>query len=466
MRKACSVFMTLLLVLGVFASLGSPTRAMQTETSATSAISIPDESGQPATTVTVDSILDPYEGYDSSSGPQRGFRFVMLALTVTNVSDHPLDFSQYGLYLADQDGFLVSPTYVYGRTDGIPDLPYNTIDPGASISGAVFFEIFGSATISHVLYSPDSSRFYLLASDAPAPDAGEDVPLIGQEGGTLATVTVSDLVEPYSDPTMGTSPQRGYHYAAVTITITNTGSRPFSIDSYAYLMVDSQGFASWPVSVYRTTEPDIPDLGYGDIAPGDSLTARAIYEIFNQAEPAYFVYANPGTQMILLTAFDGATEPPAVSAIPVGTPTIPGTTTTTPAASLEETGDCVGVRDWMAWMDERIGTLDEFELELETVEDVQNADLAELNRFLSAAEDLAAEIRDHETPAVAEPLRDAYLDLLTLTIDTAGDLIDARTSGGDIQAILDGIDEKVDTVSGTMFTAFSDLQTACPASIS
>ena len=172
MRKAFSALMALMLVAGFMIGVGTPARAKQAASAGTV---ISDASGNPVAEISVDSITDPFEGYDASSGPQRGFRFVMVTVTITNTGDQPYQGYSYGLSLVDQDGFLATPTYVYRTDMSVPDLVTDPIEPGASITGALFYQVLSDAEIASIVFQPDYTQFYLLASNGDAPEAGAPV---------------------------------------------------------------------------------------------------------------------------------------------------------------------------------------------------------------------------------------------------------------------------------------------------
>jgi Domain of unknown function (DUF4352) len=472
MLKAFSALMALMLVAGFAIGVGSPARAKQAASSGTV---ISNTSGNPVAEISVDSITDPFEGYDASSGPQRGFRFVMVTVTITNTGDQPYQGYSYGLSLIDQDGFLATPTYVYRTDMSVPDLVTDPIDPGASITGALFYQVLSDAEIASVVFQPDYSQFYLLASNGDVPEAGAPVTILGEEGGEAGSVTVSDITDPYTEVDPGYGAPRGYHYVAATITFENTSSRPISIDPSAFMLVDDQGFASGAAGAYRGDAPEVPDLAYADLAPGDTVTGIVTYQVFNEAAPSRIIYSSGGTQLVTLAVLDTETTVPAISDIPAGAAATPGAgnagatevagATEEATAIAEETGDCVGLRDWLTRIDDRSAQLDTFDISVDTVEDLQNADVDTLNSYVDALESMVSEQEGDAPPAIAEDLGNAYVDYLNLQLDALNDVIDAKDAGKDLQPIFDDYQTQLTDSSTALLDEYSKVADACPASV-
>jgi len=467
MRKAFTALLALMLIAGFVSQLGSPARARQASSSGTAVLG---NSGDPFATVSVDAIADPFEGYDASSAPPRGFRFVMLTVSITNDTDAPIEPSPYAVSVVDQDGFLAQSTYVYRTDTTVPDFPSDAIEPGATETGALFFQVLASSNVAEIVYMPDYRQLYVLASDVAAPDAGAPITILGEEGGELGTVTISDVTDPYEDIDPSYAPPRGYHYVAATVTFENTSSRPISVDPSMFVLVDGDGFAATPSGAYRGDAPEVPDFQYTDVAPGESLTGVVTYEVFNDAAPAQIYYSASGTQLVTLVVFDGAPEAPAIADIPAAAAATPGATTDTSAteeasAVAEETGDCVGVHDWLARLDERSSTLDQYDFTIETAADLENVDVDTLNNYL---DDLEATVQDQEAdtpPAAAQDLSDEYLSYLNLQIDAMNAIIDAKDSGGDLQQVFDEFQSKLTDASTSLFETYSALADDCPASV-
>ena len=116
--------------------------------------------------ISVAGVIDPFEDYDSSYPPQRGFRYVSVAIAFTNTGTRPVQLSSYSFSAIDHEGFYVGSSGIYRTpesTASIPDLPYDPVPAGSSVSGIVTFLMINGATLKEVIFSPQSDRRIRIA---------------------------------------------------------------------------------------------------------------------------------------------------------------------------------------------------------------------------------------------------------------------------------------------------------------
>jgi hypothetical protein len=140
---------------------------------------------------------------------------------------------------------------------------------------------------------------------APSPvvarqDAAAAVALIGPDGAEQATMTVDGLLEPFEDFDSGSEPERGMHYVLATITVENTGTADFIIDTYAFRLVDSDGFVASTTWVYRDDRDYAPDLDSTPIEPGSSVTGSVFFAVYDGATANVIAYNGPYTRWVIL----------------------------------------------------------------------------------------------------------------------------------------------------------------------
>src|SRR5215217_3804393 len=80
------------------------------------AVSVLGTEGTEVATVSVNDLIDPFQDYDPSSAPERGSRYVVVEVTVTNTGTRPLSVAPYDFYLVDTERFLANSTYLF-RSD-------------------------------------------------------------------------------------------------------------------------------------------------------------------------------------------------------------------------------------------------------------------------------------------------------------------------------------------------------------
>ena len=132
-----------------------------------STVSYIGEEGSELGTITISTYNDPYEDYDPSSPPERGSRFVEVGLTIENTGRRPFPFLSSGsVYLQDAEGFLYTTTFIYrseDQTQDHPDLAYDDVAAGESVTGYLYFSVFSDAEIVRIVHTDGYSRLVFLA---------------------------------------------------------------------------------------------------------------------------------------------------------------------------------------------------------------------------------------------------------------------------------------------------------------
>lgn len=160
---------------------------------------------------------------------------------------------------------------------------------------------------------------------------GTAVPIIGNDGTPIGSITVSNITDPFTGFDSSSAPQRGYHYALAEVTITNTGTTPMEVYPNYLMGIDSDGFvAQQPYVGY--TDTTLTPLEYTDaLAPGASVTGVIPYQLFGSTTLDRLVYAPTYDRQI--TALDLRTSP-----VVAGTPVSILNTSGAPMADVTVNG--------------------------------------------------------------------------------------------------------------------------------
>jgi len=100
--------------------------------------------------LTVHSVTDPVVPSDEFFGPDAGSRWVMVEVSITNVSDEPQDYGSYDFKVKDADNF----EYTAGFVDLERELSSGSLPPGDTVRGQVGFEVPVDAAIVRLIYDP------------------------------------------------------------------------------------------------------------------------------------------------------------------------------------------------------------------------------------------------------------------------------------------------------------------------
>jgi hypothetical protein len=98
--------------------------------------------------LTVHSVTDPYTTSDDFFAPEPGNRWVLLDVSLANVSDESQDYSSFDFTVRDADNFLHDATY----TDAPQELDFGSLLPGETIRGTVSFEVPEDAALRRLVF--------------------------------------------------------------------------------------------------------------------------------------------------------------------------------------------------------------------------------------------------------------------------------------------------------------------------
>ena len=175
-----------------------------------------------------------------------------------------------------------------------------------------------------------------------SPSIGTAVPFVGLEGGTLAEITIETVEDPFQDYDPNSVPQRAFHFVVLTISVENTGNRPFPFDPNAVAIQDGQGFLTRPIYLPRTeaSMAALPDYLPGEIAPGDTSSGALAFQVLNGAGLQNVVYLPASDRLVVLADLTSGTgaAPTADDAEDTDTDTDAGADAT-PAASADDDTD-------------------------------------------------------------------------------------------------------------------------------
>lgn len=285
-------------------------------------------------TVTVKQMEDPFTGFEPSSPPADGMRYVELQVVFEAADDQTFDAEPYQIALQDTQGFTWAPGYVPRPADApIPDFQGQTMSPGNRISGMIGFVVPDAAVIDHILYIPTSSRQIVLTDLVPGggPAAGTAVTYTDAKGSTASIVTT--IADPFTGFDPNYPPADGKRYVLLTTVFENTGALPFVANPYHVAIRDADGNLYQSANVPRSPDALPPLLESQTLSPGDRISGAIGFVVPAAATLAQVQYAPESSRFVqLVDLVDGQTLPPG----PTLTPAPVDSATPAPVASAGE----------------------------------------------------------------------------------------------------------------------------------
>lgn len=460
MRRVVSVAMSLLLMLSFVAGLHAPRTMAQETDPAGQAVTLTDAAGQPMLEMTVNSFTPDFQGYNNSYAPDRGFEYAHITVTVTNVGTAPFSPNTYSFQLIDTDGFVSDSAYVViDESQALPMLSSAPIGPGETVNGSVTFQVLAGTEAAAIGYSVSWDRLTLLAASDTMPVAGDTVEVLDNNARPMVSVTVDDWLDPLPDVDPSSQPNRGYHYAGAVLTIENVGGSAWTVDTYNFKMIDTDGYRNNGTSAWRTN-PEIPNLDYSDLATGDSVTGVLAFQAFNAAQPAFIVFES-GDQLTFVAAFPDAPVAPSLADIPtVDQIDLPVSTPADDATEddVEMSEDCLVIQ---GYIDEVSVLMDETAVADFSIDEAADLTADELIALQEAFEALQDGLADLDVPEAAQDFHDGFASLVDFMIVSFDDLIDTAEAGEDLTPLVDALLEEEDAFSGYL-EALMALYEQCP----
>jgi hypothetical protein len=440
------------------------------------AVVISDADGEPSLQIAVTELNDPDE---IVKGADRGFHIVSAQVVVNNPTDADIEFNSYAIQLIDGEGFLSSQTFISRDNDDYaarPDFSESTVPAGQSISGWLFFQVINGAESAWVVYTDSyiNQQFTVLANLQGTELAdGDPITFYNTDAEEAGTITVDEIIMDFQKVDSSVDVERGTTAVAINVTVENTGTTDLANVPTFYL-VDDFGFQYYQTYSFRdTSTTEYPDLPSDPPAAGESISGVVLFNIAKGAEVSYilaqpdytqlYIVAQPGEGSIV--SGDTLTPVPVATTDDSGddTGTVDDEPTEDTGTTGEETGDCVGVNDWVNAVTDELSVFDEIDALNGSLAD---ADPGELHDAADQMHDTANNIADLDTPDVAQDTSDVLVDFIDNYADLIDEAADRLDNGDDPQDIEDDLSNNTEFFDGftQVSNAVDDLSQTCPDS--
>jgi len=149
------------------------------------------------------------------------------------------------------------------------------------------------------------------ASRVAAQDEGVAVPIADEEGTAVGSITVNEVVDPFTDFDPAYPPEEGSRYVAVNIAFDADAGNRFEIAPYTIVLQDDAGFLWTQASLPLAEDALVPELSGQTLGPGSRVTGVVGFQIPEGSEPALVLYQPESSRIVPLLNLGGE-EPPAL----------------------------------------------------------------------------------------------------------------------------------------------------------
>jgi hypothetical protein len=144
-----------------------------------------------------------------------------------------------------------------------------------------------------------------------AQDEGATVPVTDEEGTDVGSVTVTEVIDPFTDFDPAYPPQEGGRYVAVNVAFDADAGNRFDISPSEIVLQDDAGFLWNQASIELAEDALIPELSSQTLGPGSRVTGVVGFIVPEGREPARVLYQPESSRVIPLLNLTGE-EPPAL----------------------------------------------------------------------------------------------------------------------------------------------------------
>lgn len=248
------------------------------------AVPIPylDAEGAQLGTILIRSIEDPFTGFDPGSPPAEDQRYAVLTVTFEAAEDQSFATDPYQVQLLDANGYLYYPSWVPRPADAtVPDLQSQQLAPFDRVSGVIPYVLPADASIVRVLYRGDGSRFMTLAElgEAGTVAVGEPRVVTDAAGTSTGSVTVREVMDPFTEFDPGAPPAEGQRYVGLDVALQAAEDQAFRANPGGFLIVGSDGVMYWPIWIPRPQPYLLQDVESTPLSPGDRVSGFVGYAL-------------------------------------------------------------------------------------------------------------------------------------------------------------------------------------------
>lgn len=327
MRK----LLTALIAMGMLMSGFMAVSAQETSTASSTGFDAPatwtDERGNEVATIAVTSIESDWTGYSEYSAPERGYIYVAVNFTVTNISGSSMIVEPYDFSLLDELGRNNARAYVSLPDDSSDQIFEDDLalaaDETVELTG--IFQVPADVTPAVLLWQPESGMLVMVdisegGAEHAAVVSGLNAPATWTDdrGNPVATFEVTGINQNWEDYGEYYEPERGMVYVAIDFTVTNVSGSNLIVEPYDFTLIDTTGMNNGN-SFVDAAEGSAPIFSEDTaLAAGESYEGTIVFSMLADMQPAVFSWQPDSGLLHFVNLTEGGEVTPAGT--PAATP--------------------------------------------------------------------------------------------------------------------------------------------------
>jgi hypothetical protein len=142
----------------------------------------------------------------------------------------------------------------------------------------------------------------------------------GREGREIGQIVINRLTDPFEDYNPNSPHDRTSHYVELSLSVKNTGVRPFRFDPRGVNLYDSDGFLYTPTSGIRSEAAQAiePNFSTVDLVAGDEVRGAITFQVLNGVQLDSILFIPDDDRLVVLA--DLRDEERAAAAPRLGSP--------------------------------------------------------------------------------------------------------------------------------------------------
>ena len=259
-----------------------------------------DMAGNQLGTILIRDFADPFTEYDPSGPPAEGFRYAMLTLTFEAAEDQAFPTDPYQVQLQDANGFLYYPQWVPRPADAVvQELQGQNLSPFDRVSGVIPYVLPKDVSIVRILYRADG-RLMPIADlgDAGSVAIGEPKAIADVAGTTLGSVTVREVLDPFTAHDPNSPPPEGLRYVMLEMAFEAAEDQAVWANPGSIGLVAPDGTVYWPTWVSRPQPFLLQYLESTPLSPSDRISGVIGFAVPQGVEIDSVVYNLEGSRFL------------------------------------------------------------------------------------------------------------------------------------------------------------------------